>query len=199
MVNLGKKLSDANITNQVVDEDGCVMNFNFAAKSFNNIKSISAELGDVEYLTTTDIESVIVDGSPSPMAMSRLNMKAISSSSKRKGVDYNIFFFFSEKMSRHLSDLNVYDVVDLDGSIMRYNFCSTSANDAKKLFSEKFDDFVLLTKTSAFSLIINGDLTSTAKERVDLVSEHLGYFIDESVKINNLAKLKSVICKKISK
>ncbi len=199
MVGLGQAPKEIILTNKVVDEDGSAITFSFVTKNFSEAKSIASKLGDVEYLTTTDIASVIKDGHPSLLAMSRLNMSAISRPSTKRGMGDNIFFFFSEKLSDYLRDKNVYDVVDVDGSVMRYNFCSTLPNEFLKLFSKRFDDFVLLTKTSAFSIIINNKPTSTARERVEFVSEHLGYFANNDVKVNNLSKLKTIIENSISK
>lgn len=198
VVELGHAPKESLFVSRVVDEDGLVMTFNFISESFSDACPVAARLGDVEYLTTADIGCIIKNGYPLLKALYRLNMSAISSPSRKRLADDNIFFFFSEKLSNYLNDQNTYDVVDVDGCVMRYNFCSTRPDDFLKIFSSEFDDFVLLTKTSAFSIIINGKPTSTARDRVNFVSEHFGYLTNPDVKINNLGKLKSAIKKSIS-
>lgn len=199
VVELGHAPKEALFISRVVDEDGFIMTFNFISESLRDVCPMAKRLGDVEYITTADTGCIIKNGYPSLKALYRLNMSAISSPSKKRLADDNIFFFFSEKLSNYLNDQNTYDVVDIDGCVMRYNFCSTRPDDFLKIFSSEFDDFVLLTKTSAFSIIINGEPTSTARDRVDFVSEHLGYLTNADIKINNIDKLKSVIKKSISK
>lgn len=193
MVSIGQAPKEVIFVNKIVDDDGLVMQYNFATKSIKGTSGIVSHFDDVEYLTTTDISASIKDGYPSLLAISRLNMSAISRPTTKKLIDDSIFFFFSEKMRKHLSDQNIYKVVDVDGAVMRYNFCSTSADDISTLFSKDFDDFVLLTKTSAFSLIINGVPTSTARERMESVKDHLGYFSPQKKPIKNMEQLKKMI------